>query len=73
MRRYWEFRAFLTRTSQIRGSFYSVSGIAQALEMLPAAILSPEDPYDRVLGPRVRAEPAMSNVPLQKIPERIAV
>ncbi|MDH3666004.1 MAG: capsule biosynthesis protein CapA [Paracoccaceae bacterium] len=73
MRRYWQFRSFLTRTSQIRGSFYSGSGIREALEALPAAILAPEDPYDRVLGPRVRAEPATPRLPAQKIPERIAV
>ncbi len=73
MFRYWQFRNFLTRTSQIRGSFYSGAGIREALEAIPAAILAPEDPYDRVLGTRARAEPATPTLPMQKVPERIAV
>ena len=53
---YWQFRQFLAETSQIVGSFYSRPGIAALLEALPAAMLAPVDPYDRVLaaGPYAR-------------------
>jgi len=47
---YWQFRQFLVETSQFLGSFYSRPGIATLLETLPAAMLSPADPYERVLA-----------------------
>ena len=47
---YGHFRRFLLMTSQIEGSFYSDAGIVAALERLPARILAPEDPYERVLA-----------------------
>jgi capsular polysaccharide export protein len=47
---YWQFRRFLSETSQLRGSFYSQSGIAELLGTLPTAILTPVDAYERVLG-----------------------
>lgn len=47
---YWQFRRFLSETSQLRGSFYSQSGIDDLLGSLPAAILAPVDAYDRVLA-----------------------
>jgi len=58
---YWQFRQFLVETSQIKGSFYSRPGIVALLEALPAAMLAPVDPYDRVLaavpGPGSNAAP----------------
>ena len=53
---HWQFRQFLLQTSQLRGSFYSRRGISALLATLPAAILSPVDPYERVLeaGPERR-------------------
>ncbi len=58
---YWQFRQFLAETSQLIGSFYSRSGIAALLEALPAAMLTPVDPYDRVLaaapGPEAASAP----------------
>ena len=53
---YWQFRAFLTRSSQLRGSFYSRGGIDQALQCLPEAILDRRDPYERLLAPVRPAE-----------------
>jgi capsular polysaccharide export protein len=40
---YWQFRRFLSETSQLRGSSYSQSGIAELLGTLPTAILAPDD------------------------------
>ena len=57
-----QFRAFLTRTSQIRGSFYAEAGIAEVLAALPAAMLAAHDPYDRLLAPK-RADPAAEPEP----------
>jgi capsular polysaccharide export protein len=47
---YWQFRGFLAKTSQFRGSFYSRAGITALLKVLPPAFLSPADAYDRVLA-----------------------
>ena len=58
---YWQFRRFLSETSQLRGSFYSRSGIADLLGSLTAAMLTPVDAYERVLsaapGPDLIAVP----------------
>ncbi len=59
---YWQFRQFLAETSQLVGSFYSRPGIAALLEALPAAMLAPIDPYDRVLAAAAAPEPAAAPV-----------
>lgn len=47
---YWQFRQFLSETSQPTGSFYSRPGIAALLDKLPSAILAEADPYEQVLA-----------------------
>jgi len=47
---YWQFRQFLSKTSQLTGSFYSRPGITAVLDALPAAMLAQADPYERVLA-----------------------
>lgn len=47
---YAQFRRFLLETSQVEGAFYSAAGIAALLERLPALMLAPEDPYERLLA-----------------------
>ncbi len=59
---YWQFRQFLSVTSQLKGSFYSRDGISALLETLPAAMLSPADPYDRVLAAAPALEPSPTPV-----------
>ena len=84
---YWQFRQFLAETSQIKGSFYSRPGIADLLEALPAAMLAPVDPYDRILAaapaPELAAAPvaqlatsrppAAAEMPEVQPPDRVAV
>ena len=60
---YWQFRQFLSETSQLHGSFYSRPGIVALLNTLPAAILARVDAYERVL---VHA-PAPSPVPVAQL------
>jgi capsular polysaccharide export protein len=70
---YWQFRQFLSQTSQLKGSFYSRSGIATLLEALPAALLATADAYDRVLAlapdPEPDPGPAPNPIP---VPPRAA-
>ena len=47
---YWQFRQFLSETSQLKGSFYSRHGIVALLDTLTAAILAPVDAYERILA-----------------------
>lgn len=49
-RAYRLLRAFMLRTSQIEGSFYSKRGIDRALQTLPSMLMDPTDPYRRVLA-----------------------
>lgn len=46
LRAYWIFRAFMMRTTQIRGSFYARPGIRRLLGALPEAMLADRDPFD---------------------------
>lgn len=48
LRSYWLFRQFLMQTSQIPGSYYAERGRKLLLKALPARMLDPVDPYDRV-------------------------
>jgi capsular polysaccharide export protein len=48
---YWQFRRFLSESSQLKGSFYSRHGIVALLDTLPAAIMAPVDAYERALVP----------------------
>jgi capsular polysaccharide export protein len=47
---YWQYRQFLSKTSQRLGSFYSRPGIAALLDALPRVILAKADPYGQVLA-----------------------
>jgi capsular polysaccharide export protein len=47
---YWQYRQFLSKTSQRMGSFYSRPGIAALLDALPPVILAEADPYEQVLA-----------------------
>jgi capsular polysaccharide export protein len=60
---YWQFRRFLEETSQLVGSFYSRPGITTLLEVLPAAMLTPVDAYDRVLAAVPAPEPVAAPLP----------
>jgi capsular polysaccharide export protein len=72
---YWQFRQFLLETSQLAGSFYSRRGIAALLEVLPRAILSPVDPYDRVLQAvrRVKANAVPDACPARALRSAVAL
>jgi capsular polysaccharide export protein len=48
---YWQYRQFLSKTSQLKGSFYSRPGIAVLLDSLASAMLARMDPYERALVP----------------------
>jgi len=58
---YLPFRWFLSETSQLKGSFYSRSGISELLAPLTTAILAPINAYDRVLA--AAPEPDLSAIP----------
>jgi capsular polysaccharide export protein len=57
---YWQYRQFLSKTSQLKGSFYSRPGIAVLLDALASAMLVRTDPYERVLALAPAPEPDAS-------------
>lgn len=47
---YRRFRMYLTRSSQVIGSYYSAAGRRQLLRRVPAMVLDAADPYQDVVG-----------------------
>lgn len=56
---YLTFRAFLLRTSQVPGGYYSASGRAQALRRICDMMLAPGDPYDHCLPGKEPSRPRL--------------
>jgi capsular polysaccharide export protein len=50
LRAYRDYRRFLLETSQLPGGYYSAAGRRQLLRQVVDLMLSPQDPYDALIG-----------------------
>ncbi|MEM9269892.1 MAG: capsule biosynthesis protein CapA, partial [Pseudomonadota bacterium] len=57
--RYEVFRAFLLRTSQIPGGYYTRPGRAQILRKITDVLLADQDPYERLFQEGVAVKPQL--------------
>ncbi|MEO1549173.1 MAG: capsule biosynthesis protein CapA [Pseudomonadota bacterium] len=70
--RYHLFRAFLLRTSQLTGGYYTRTGRAQVLRKITDVMLAQLDPYERVFTKRLQPRRScgwFTHVPIERLPK----